>query len=178
VATTEKESEMDPVRPDNPDAELTTTLGTSLGGESVPIDRPAGLDSRRSPREPLPGEETHLGPGPKVMAADTLEGDEIVDPSGEKLGTLEHIMVDVPSGRVAYGVLSFGGFMGMGDKLFAIPWRALSIDPENHRFVLNASKETLKDAPGFDKDRWPSMADERWATQVHAYYHVTPYWGA
>ena len=171
---------MEPGNYDNPEQPLTTTLGTTLGADAIPIERPLSDDARRASHEPLPGEEKYwdrkAGPGPKVMAADTLEGDDIVNAANEKLGKLEHVMIDVPTGRVAYAVLSFGGFLGMGDKLFAIPWRALRIDPPNHRFVLDVDKETLKSAPGFDKDQWPSMADEQWARDVHAYYHALPYW--
>jgi len=116
------------------------------------------------------------GPGPRIMAADTLEGDKVVNEVGEDLGEVKDIMIDVPSGRVAYAVLSFGGILGMGNKLFAIPWQALQLDPENHRFILNADKEQLKDAPGFDKDHWPSMADQRWASEIHSYYGSRPYW--
>jgi len=116
------------------------------------------------------------GPGPRIMAADTLEGDKVKNRAGEDLGTLEHIMLDVPSGRIAYAVLSFGGFLGLGDKLFAIPWSALELDTEDHCFILDTDVERLKEAPGFDKDHWPSMADERWATSIHDYYHVTLYW--
>ena len=116
------------------------------------------------------------GPGPRIMAADTLEGDKVKNNAGEDLGTLEHIMLDVPSGRVAYAVLSFGGFLGMGDKLFAIPWRALTLDTEDKCFVLDVSKERLKTAPGFDKDHWPSMADQKWAKDLHQYYDTEPYW--
>ena len=116
------------------------------------------------------------GPGPRVMAASTLEDDNVVNPAGDKLGEIAEIMIDVPSGRVAYAVLSVGGFLGIGEKLLAIPWRALKIDPPNHRFVLNVSKERLEQAEGFDKDRWPSMADERWATQLHDYYQAPYYW--
>lgn len=116
------------------------------------------------------------GPGPRIMAADTLEGDKVKNRAGEDLGTLEHIMLDVPSGRIAYGVLSFGGFLGMGDKLFAIPWQALELDTEDHAFILDTDVERLKQAPGFDKDHWPTMADEQWATQIHDYYRATPYW--
>src|SRR3569623_2906303 len=68
------------------------------------------------------------GPGPQVMAADTLQGDKVVNPKGENLGKIEDIMIDVASGRVAYAVLSFGGILGIGDKLFAIPWHALTLD--------------------------------------------------
>ena len=116
------------------------------------------------------------GPGPRIMAADTLEGDDVVNAQGEDLGEIKEIMIDVPSGRVAYAVLSFGGVLGLGDKLFAIPWQALQLDPENHRFVLDVDKERLKNAPGFDKDHWPSMADQRWATDIHSYYDARPYW--
>jgi sporulation protein YlmC with PRC-barrel domain len=116
------------------------------------------------------------GPGPRIMAADTLEGDKVVNSAGEDLGEIKDIMIDVPSGRVAYAVLSFGGLLGMGDKLFAIPWQALQLDPPNHCFVLNVDKERLKNAPGFDKDHWPSMADQSWATNIHSYYGSRPYW--
>jgi sporulation protein YlmC with PRC-barrel domain len=116
------------------------------------------------------------GPGPRIMAADTLEGNKVKNSAAETLGKIEHIMVDVPSGRVAYAVLSFGGFLGLGDKLFAIPWSALTLDTEDKCFMLDVDKETLKKAPGFDKDHWPSMADERWARSIHVYYDKTPYW--
>lgn len=116
------------------------------------------------------------GPGPRIMAADTLEGDKVKNRAGDDLGTIEHIMLDVPNGRIAYAVMSFGGFLGMGDKLFAIPWNALELDTEDHAFVLDVDEERLKEAPGFDKDHWPSMADERWATNLHQYYSATPYW--
>ena len=69
-------------------------------------------------------------------------------------------------------MLSFGGFLGMGDRLFAVPWQALKLDPVNKRFTLNVSKEQLKNAPGFDKDHWPTMADTAWAAEVHAFYGI------
>jgi len=116
------------------------------------------------------------GPGPQIMAADTLEGDDVVNANGENLGEVKDIMIDVSSGRIAYAVLSFGGFLGMGDKLFAVPWNALTLDPENKRFIMNVEKERLENAPGFDKDHWPSMADNRWASDLHSYYGTRPYW--
>jgi len=73
-------------------------------------------------------------------------------------------------------VLSFGGFLGIADKLFAVPWKALKLDTENKRFILNVDKERLEAAPGFDKDAWPTMADETWARTVHVYYGAIPYW--
>jgi sporulation protein YlmC with PRC-barrel domain len=116
------------------------------------------------------------GPGPEVMAADTLEGDKVVNTRGEDLGTIEDIMIDVQRGRVAYAVMSCGGFLGMGDKLFAIPWNALTLDANRHCFELDADQQRFENAPGFDKDHWPSMADNSWASRVHDYYGVNPYW--
>jgi sporulation protein YlmC with PRC-barrel domain len=119
---------------------------------------------------------TREGPGPKVMAADTLQGDSVYNEADEKLGEVTDIMIDVPTGRVAYAVMSVGGLFGVGDKLFAIPWQALTLDTENKCFRMNVSKEELKNAPGFDKDHWPTMADQTWAEQVHDYYDARPYW--
>ena len=77
---------------------------------------------------------------------------------------------------IAYAVLAFGGFLGIGDKLLAIPWGALTLDTGASRFILDVSKEKLERAPGFDKDRWPAMADPAWATELHVYYDIVPYW--
>ena len=116
------------------------------------------------------------GPGPDIMDSDTQRGDAVVNAAGEDLGKIEAIMLDVQSGRIAYAVLSFGGFLGIGSKLFAIPWGALTLDAVEKRFVLDISREKLENAEGFDKDHWPSMADSDWATRVHEYYNVRPYW--
>ncbi len=120
--------------------------------------------------------EYNGGPGPDVMAADTLQGDKVVNIDGDDLGNIENIMLDVRGGRIAYAVLSFGGVMGIGDKLFAIPWEALTLDADRECFVLDIDKERLKNAPGFDKDHWPSMAEPSWATEVYSYYNSRPYW--
>lgn len=122
------------------------------------------------------GASDHSGPGPEIMAASTLEGDAVVNTQGEDLGSIEEIMLDVPRGRIAYAVLSFGGFLGMGHKLFAVPWSALTLDAERKCFVLDADKDRLEQAPGFDKDHWPSMADPKWARDIHSYYGSRPYW--
>ena len=113
------------------------------------------------------------GPGPALMGADTLLGNDVYNERGENLGAIKEFMIDMASGRIAYAVLSFGGFLGMGDRLFAVPWQALKLDTANKRFTLNVVKEKLKTAPGFDKDHWPSMADPTWATSVHSFYGVS-----
>ncbi len=114
--------------------------------------------------------EKSEGPGPHIMAADSLTGEKGVNQAGESLGDITHIMLDVTQGTIAYAVLSFGGLFGIHDKLFAVPWHSLALDVENKWFVLNIEKERLRDAPGFDKNHWPSMADPGWTREVHAYY--------
>jgi len=111
-----------------------------------------------------------------VLSADTLTGDSVVNLQEEDLGKIEHLMIDLEKGRVAYAVLSFGGFMGMGDKLFAIPWDALKVDTAEKRFVLDVDKKKLELAPGFDKEQWPDMADRTWGEDVYRYYNAKPYW--
>jgi sporulation protein YlmC with PRC-barrel domain len=112
------------------------------------------------------------GPGPALMGANTLLGNDVYNDADEKLGTIKEFMIDMGSGRIAYAVLSFGGFLGMGDRLFAVPWQALKLDTANKRFRLSVSKEKLKNAPGFDKDHWPRMAEPTWATNLHTFYGV------
>ena len=120
--------------------------------------------------------QDHQGPGPFLMGANTLIGNEVYNLKEEHLGEIKEIMLDMASGNVAYAVLSYGGVMGVGDKLFAVPWNALKLDTANKRFLLEADKEHLKDAPGFDKDAWPRMADRQWGSSVHDYYGTRPYW--
>jgi sporulation protein YlmC with PRC-barrel domain len=113
---------------------------------------------------------------PQVLSADTLKNEKVVNAAGENLGNIQDYMLDLDSGRIAYCVLSFGGFLGMGDKLFAIPWQAMKLDTANHCFILDVSKERLKSAPGFDKDHWPGTADREFQTRVYSYYNVPSYW--
>jgi sporulation protein YlmC with PRC-barrel domain len=115
-------------------------------------------------------DKTSAGPGPALMGADTLIGDSVVNAADENLGDIKEIMLDMNTGQVAYAVLAFGGFLGMGEKLFAVPWQALHLDTVNKRFVLNIDKERLKNAPGFNTDAWPDMTDIAWANQIHSFY--------
>lgn len=121
------------------------------------------------------GPDDRHGPGPYLMGADTLVGNEVYNREAQDLGEIKEIMLDMRSGRVSYAVLSFGGFLGMGEKLFAVPWDALKLDTENKRFVLDVAKDRLDGAPGFDKTHWPDMADETWEKSIHAYYGTKPH---
>jgi sporulation protein YlmC with PRC-barrel domain len=111
-----------------------------------------------------------------VLSASSLKGDNVVNHQGEALGKIEEIMIDLDRGRIAFAVLSFGGFLGMGDKLFAIPWQAFSVDTVQKRLVLNTKKELLEKATGFDNSNWPNMADPTWGSTVYGYYGYKPYW--
>jgi sporulation protein YlmC with PRC-barrel domain len=116
--------------------------------------------------------ETH----PNVLSATTLIGDSVVNPAGESLGKIEDLMLDLEKGRVAYAVLSFGGILGMGEKLFAIPFEALKLDARREHFTLDVAKDKLKNAPGFDKNNPPKAADRTWGAEVYKFYGYQPYW--
>jgi hypothetical protein len=121
------------------------------------------------------GPDASHGPGPHLMGAETLVGNAVYNRDEQDLGGIKEIMLDMRSGRVSYAELSFGGFLGMGEKLFAVPWDALKLDTVNKRFVLDVDKTRLKGAPGFDKNHWPDMADSTWEQGIHAYYGTKPY---
>lgn len=111
-----------------------------------------------------------IQPGAALLSAATVTGNEVCNLQDEKLGKIQDIMLDLTEGKIRYAVLSSGGFLGMGDRLFAVPWKALKLDRENHRFLLNVDIERLKNAPGFDKDQWPNMADSTWSSTIESYY--------
>ncbi|HLH00034.1 MAG TPA: PRC-barrel domain-containing protein [Bryobacteraceae bacterium] len=112
----------------------------------------------------------------RVLSASTIKGDDVKNRADENLGSIQDLMIDLESGRIAYAVLSFGGFLHMGNKLFAIPWSAFTVDEDRKCLILDADKSTLENAPGFDKDNWPDMADQTWGERIYSYYGQTPYW--
>jgi hypothetical protein len=111
-----------------------------------------------------------------VAAKKTVIGSNVVNAQNEDLGKIEDLVLDTGVGRIVYAVLSVGGFLGMGDKYFAIPWNAFRFDLSEKRAVLNLDKRLLESALGFDKDNWPNMADAVWGTGIHKHYGYTPYW--
>ena len=104
-----------------------------------------------------------------VRANKDIIGTKVVNPQNEDLGKIEDLIVD-SSGRVSFAVLSFGGFLGMGDKDFAIPFNAFGFDPVNNRAVLNIDKAVLKNAPGFEKSAWPDLNDPSFGQDISKYY--------
>ncbi|MGV8942409.1 MAG: PRC-barrel domain-containing protein [Lysobacter sp.] len=104
------------------------------------------------------------------LSASSLIGDSIKNPQGESLGDLKELMIDLGTGNVGYAVVAFGGVLGMGEKLFAVPWQALKVDHQDKCLVLNVSADRLKDAPGFDKDNWPNFSDPAFTQNMSTYY--------
>ncbi len=113
----------------------------------------------------------------RIQKASDLIGKPVVNPQGENLGEVQDLAIDPDhDSHVAYAVLSFGGFLGMGEKWFAIPMSSLTLPADAKHFVLAVEKDRLKTAASFDKERWPKMGDLAWATDVHKFYGQRPYW--
>ena len=112
-----------------------------------------------------------------ILSASTMQGTSVKGPTGDSLGDIKDLMIDLTTGRVAYAVVSFGGLLGIGSKLFAVPLQALKQDAADKSFVLDTTKEALENAHGFDEDHWPDFADRSWQTAVHEHYKTAPYRG-
>jgi sporulation protein YlmC with PRC-barrel domain len=113
---------------------------------------------------------------PTVLSSSSICKDRVKNAAGDDLGKIEDLMIDLNSGRVAYAVLSFGGFLKLGNKLFAIPWEALTLDAANELFILNVDRTVLEKATGFDKENWPDMADPAFGANIYRHYGYKPYW--
>ena len=115
-----------------------------------------------------------------IVDSDEIVGCKVENPKGENLGKIESVMLDLGEGRVIYAVLSFGGFLGVGDKLFPMPVDALSFRANEkgavERCIIDVDKETLKNAPGYDKDNLPGAVDRSYAASVYTFYGFTPWW--
>jgi sporulation protein YlmC with PRC-barrel domain len=113
---------------------------------------------------------------PNFLSVSTLKGHDVVNKAKEDLGKIEDLMIDLKNDRIAYAVLSFGGFLGMGNKFFAVPWKAIELSLYENTMIitLNVEKEVLKKAEGFDKDKLPLTHEELY--NVYNYYGYRPYW--
>lgn len=152
-------------------AAQTPTPQTPPSGQAPPKHAPGDTAKPADPtaQRPAPAK------GMRLWNAEDVVGMKVVNTQGEELGKIEEIVIH-PRGDVAYAVLSFGGTMGVGDKLFAIPWTVLQTHAteatrgDEKKLVLAVDKERLKNAPGFDKSKWPSMANPDWSKDIDAYY--------
>jgi sporulation protein YlmC with PRC-barrel domain len=107
-----------------------------------------------------------------VLKASNLIGASVQDTEGKRLGDIKDLVIDPLGGDIEYAVLDFGGFLGIGDKYFAVPWDALSLSENQKYLVLDVSKKLLKDAPGFPKDQWPDMSNQEWIVTVYRFYDL------
>jgi len=105
-----------------------------------------------------------------VKAKEEVIGKDIKNKAKDNLGSIYDIVLDKISGKTLYVVLESGSFLGMGGKLFAIPWNAFHFNRAENCFILDVDKERLSNAPGFDKNNSPDMADQSWSKEVADYY--------
>jgi sporulation protein YlmC with PRC-barrel domain len=117
-------------------------------------------------------EETQDMDNEIFLSTTTIKGSQVINVKKEHLGKIEELMIDVGMGRIAYEVLSFGGFLGIGNKLFAIPWEALESDGWD--YILKIDKSVLEKAEGFDKEEW--SLTRRKLAKVYAHFKIQPYW--
>ncbi len=110
------------------------------------------------------------------VKASSIIGTDVINRKGDNLGDIKEVVIDPSTGKVAYAVVSFGGFLGLGEKLFAVPFSAFVYDAKKNKYVLDITKERLEAAPGFNADHWPKMSDEQWNRDVYKYYGRSPYW--
>ena len=106
----------------------------------------------------------------KYLTALTVIGDKVYNNSDESLGTIKDVMLNLQTGKIEYVVIEYGGFLGIGEKFFAVPFKVLKLDTSRHAFILNQNKEVLDKAPGFDKEHWPE-------TNSHSMESSGTYWG-
>ena len=110
----------------------------------------------------------------KILSSSIVEGIHVKNDQGENLGKIKDLMIDVQKGEVAYAVLSFGGIMGVGEKYFAVPFEAFYLDPDDEKLVLKVAKEKLERAKGFDKNNWPTHANNDHLRLVYDNYNYEP----
>ena len=112
-----------------------------------------------------------------LIGSDKVEGTNVYRSNGEKVGQIERVMIDKISGKVAYAVMSFGGFMGIGEDYYPLPWSLLTYNTQLEGYEVNISEQQLRGAPKYSKHEswdWSDRARER---KVYDYYGVSPYWG-
>jgi len=106
----------------------------------------------------------------KLYRGSKIIGTNVRDPKERKIGQIKDLILDGGRGEIAYAVVSFGGVMGVGKKFHAIPWQALQPSDNGNHYILHADRETISQAPGFDKARWPDMADRNWNAEIDRYW--------
>lgn len=112
-----------------------------------------------------------------LIGSDKVSGTEVYNGSGDHLGEISSVMIDKVSGKVAYAVMSFGGFLGIGEQYHPLPWSTLTYDTDKGGYVVNLSREQLEGAPHYESRETPDWGDRAYERRLHDYYGVNPYWG-
>ena len=129
-------------------------------------------------KKPVAGDiaaESAKGQQINAFMVEKIIGSKVINVKGEELGKIENLVVDIDTGRIVYAILESGGFLGIGDKLFPVPWVTLAALPSEGIFFLNQSKEQMEKAPAFDKNNLPNMADVHWGEGIFKHYRVPGY---
>ena len=126
---------------------------------AVVVERDAAADAKTNTKE-----------WQRQHRASKILGTDVHDMKGEKIGSVRDIVIDPKTGSIDYAVVSVGGIMGVGSKYFAVPWKAMRLTDNAKNYALNVDREVLKAASGFDKERWPDMANQDWAHDVERYW--------
>ncbi|MFT0892455.1 PRC-barrel domain-containing protein [Pseudochelatococcus sp. G4_1912] len=111
-----------------------------------------------------------------LIGADKVAGTTVYNAEGENLGSIHDLMIDKQTGRVAYAVMSFGGFLGMGSDYHPLPWSTLTYDTNMGGYVVHLTREQLEGGPTFSEDEDPHWGDRDYEKRVHDYYGSGPYW--
>jgi sporulation protein YlmC with PRC-barrel domain len=121
----------------------------------------------------IPRDETH-----RLISAEKVRGTPVYNGKGEKIGTVEDLMIDKFTGKVAYAILGMGGFLGIGERHHPLPWNALTYDERLEGYNIDQSPERLKAAPSYGDDESVDLNDRAYGRQIHDYYGVAAYWDA
>ena len=114
----------------------------------------------------------------RVLPTGSMKGAHVRNFAGEDLGKVDEFVVDFDSGRIAYVVVAVGGFLGIGEKLYAVPWDLFSVRLDDYEFYVDVDKQMLLDAPGFERSQWPDMGDAQWGDGIKTHYSQKPYWNS
>jgi hypothetical protein len=112
-----------------------------------------------------------------LIASDRIEGTAVRRSNGDKVGTIERLMIEKVSGKVVYAVMSFGGFLGLGEDYYTLPWGVLTYNTALDAYELNLTEDQLRGAPQRSSQGQDASFDRNWEEHVHRYYNATPYWG-
>ncbi len=113
----------------------------------------------------------------RLIASDKVEGSAVYNRQDEHLGTVHNLMIDKTSGKVAYAVMSFGGFLGMGESYHPLPWRVLTYDTRKGGFVVDLDRSKLEKAPSYTANDMPDWSNRNYGNRIDDYYGLPYYWG-